>query len=112
MIKRYMDLQKELQKLERKLDFVYVQKRDKTIQIQRDIQKIQEKFLWDFGFVMVDKNATLGDDYPALKFAAPESMEPSIVHNIRCKMNLIERMIIRGEFESLDIFMHDFIPEI
>lgn len=101
-----MDLKKELAKLEKSIDFVYVYKADGTEHSQMT-EKQQKEFLWGLGFSLVDDNEILANT-PTFKFAAPESMESSTVHNIRCKLNLIEQDIIRGDFKSLDIFMNEF----
>jgi hypothetical protein len=106
IIKKYMELRKELEKLEKSIEFVYICKADGTEHSQM-IEKQQRDFLWGLGFSLVDDNELLANHF-VFKFAAPESMEPSVVHNIRCKLNLIQQNIIRGDFESLDIYNKEF----
>lgn len=102
IIKRYMDLQVEIQKLENSIDFVYVYKEDRTEHSQF-IEKMQKDFLWRLGFSLVSDDEMLANK-PAFKFAAPEKMEHGVVHKIRCKLLLIERDIIANNFDSLDVY--------
>lgn len=102
IVKRYMSLKAELEKLEKSIDFVYVFVADKTEHSQM-VEAQQRNFLWGFGFALVSENETLAN-CAAFKFAAPEKMEPREVHNIRCRLLLIQRDIIANKFESLDAY--------
>lgn len=106
VIKKYLDLKCELEKLEKSIDFVYVTFSDDTEHSQM-VEKTQKDFLYALGFALVDEDSKVGNSR-AIKFAAPEKMEPGIVHNLRCKLNLIQRDIIAGEFTNLQTYLDEF----
>lgn len=106
IIKKYLDLKAKLEKLEKIIDFVYVIKADGTEHSQL-VEKTRTNFLYALGFALTDTCQEVGNS-PATKFAAPESMEPGVVHNIRCKLNLIQRDIISNQFTNLNTYLDEF----